>query len=82
LDYFHSISTLLQKPNVICPYSFLQTELIPNEKIHPWVSHDFGEWSALGSRDMDGETREGERAGSERVIELNRLAGLPQFRRR
>src|SRR6266496_138947 len=31
-----------------------------------WAASEF-QWSVMGSRDIDGETREGERAGSERV---------------
>ena len=46
------------------------------------VSGDFGKWSELGSRDIDGQTREGERAGENESIELKRLGGLPRFRHR
>ena len=45
------------------------------------IVSNFGEWSELGSRDIDGQTGEGERAGENESIELKRLGGLPQSSR-
>ena len=43
------------------------------------IVSNFGEWSELGSHDIDGQTREGERAGENESIELKRLGGLRQW---